>query len=387
MRSGMAPPTGRPAPAPPPTRFGPSAVQARPGRVPAGHGGSTIQAQFSIKGSTVNYDNAETVKARETYIKGRIRQALPPGVTADDVIQAIKDMADDPNPFGTFSWDQIIEEAVRALTPAVDEEINYGNYTPQWQRDDTPPTSPTNSEYFGFARKFSGDFSDMLKEETGFTASDMRDSRMKIESKDFEIEATTYGAGRFTNMTGQRILGDTKYGMFLPQLPKKTGLTSKQVAETLLDGLLDKAAFKIRLTPLDEKQKTALLQTVILLSNEIIHRSSVNLVEIVGALKRTVEDDSKTFTERFEETGSWVPTAKENGGIGGQKLSRTHHIGGDVLDSVNPDLLEIFNNHKRSVGNLAAMHDVDIGDLAAEYDDLCKKFIENFNSSWTIKKL
>lgn len=335
----------------------------------------------------MNYDNAETVKARETYIKGRIRQALPPGVTADDVIQAIKDMADDPNPFGTFSWDQIIEEAVRALTPAVDEEINYGNYTPQWQRDDTPPTSPTNSEYFGFARKFSGDFSDMLKEETGFTASDMRDSRMKIENKDFEIEATTYGAGRFTNMTGQRVLGDTKYGIFLPQLPKKTGLTSKQVAETLLDGLLDKAAFKIRLTPLDEKQKTALLQTVILLSNEIIHRSSVNLMEIVGALKRTVEDDSKTFTERFEETGSWVPTAKENGGIGGQKLSRTHHIGGDVLDSVNSDLLEIFNNHKRSVGNLAAMHDVDIDDLTAEYADLCKKFIENFNSSWTIKKL
>ena len=153
----------------------------------------------------------------------------------------------------------------------------------------------------------------------------------------------------------------------------------------LLDGLLDGEAFKTLLATLDEKQKQAITATVRLFINEIVNRSSINLLEFVGALQRSLTDTSKTFDQRLMTSGLFVPVGKEHKGIGGQKLSRSHHEGSTAPASADSDLKAIHRNNLKSIGNLAQSSNATLEELADEFKKVTVAFITNLKDHWNVE--
>lgn len=298
-----------------------------------------VQRSFKIKRGN-RYDKASDLPL--SRIRGMMVGKTQTQI--DDAIRQIEAWANDAADKGEFTWQEIIDQAF-AQSSTMDLE-NLGSYSPTHQS--TPPDTPVFTAY----RRYSNDFSAMFEAEFGSATADIRKTSTVLEHKTRGDRGTTFGTGRFMTMTGPKVLGDTRYEEFLPSLPALTGLTESGVAQAIIDGLLDNAAFVKTLGTLSsDKGREALTQTVRLMNNEILHRSSINLIAIIGAAKRTIKDPTKGLGDRLEASGLFVPQGKDHNKIGGQQLSRIHHPDkqDDLIEDLDDDLTEIWENNKKAL--------------------------------------
>jgi hypothetical protein len=341
---------------------------------------SLIQGWFKIKGGNTYTDRADLDAAAT---KKRIDSSLlPNGTTAQDVVDKIGDWASDGANKGTHYWKDLIDAVIKAeFKKDMDLEEIMEPYTP------TGVTSTLeDNEVWDWEGEFSQDFSDQFHTAYGQSTSDIRKQTMVLEHDETEAKGTTYGTGRFMSMTGKKVLGETRYEEFLPKLPKLTGLTKTEVAQAILDGLLDDDAFQATLSKLTSDGAEALTKTVRLMHNEILQRSSTNLISIVGATVRTIKDPSKDLGARYKAEGKFVPQGKDHKGIGGQQLSRMHHPGlqEDLLENLDSDLTKVWENNKKAwksiLGKFSSPDDL----AGALSEKLIKVYIDNLQSAWSL---
>jgi len=318
-------------------------------------------------------------------LRKRITGPLPTGVSIDDVVGKVRSMAEELYDHGNFkSWALVIEAAIAALGPST-MDFDFAPFTPSWSGD-SPPGTPPVSEYTTFGRRLSGEFSTLFEAEIGFDTATARSSTVKLVHDDTAASGVTCGPGRFQTNSGKKVLGETVYSKFVPKLPTLSGLSEAEVAQALLDGLLDDVAFRAILADLEPDQQEALTKTVRLLNNEIIHRSSVNLLTITGVLKRCLVDSSKTISVRFQTEGLFAPVGKEHKyNIGGQQLSRSHWPGSTALDRADAELTGIHHAHRQAIGNLAKSNAVDLDGVATACTELFKKYVENLQEYWRLE--
>lgn len=347
-----------------------------------------VQGFFRIKRGKL-YNNDGLIN--DTEVKKKINGfELPSSVTVDQVLGKIKDWANSVDNKGEFFWDDLIGEVIKTEFPSssssssIDYETMFTPYTPDSSQS-TPPHTPV----WTFERRLSEDFSEKFKGAFGHTTEEVREEKTVLEHKETEARGTTYGSGRFMTMTGPKVLGETRYEDFLPKLPTLTGLTAQQVAKAIVDGLLDDTAFNITLETITTTNGAeALTKTVRLMHNEIIHRSSTNLLSIIGGAVRTIHDSSKTLAARYENEGKFVPQAKDytKSKIGGQQLSRMHHTGSQQVtyDKAEAELQEIWRLNKKALHSVLAAHYASWDDLFTDISDkLVKKYMDNLSSGWT----
>jgi hypothetical protein len=339
-----------------------------------------IQGWFKIKGGKT-YANSADLDA--VAIKRRIDPGeLPKGKSEQDVVDKIGEWADDAANKGEFYWKDLIDAVIKAefKTDMELEEI-MEPYTPT-----LATATPADSEMWDWEGEFSQDFSDQFNTAYGKSTKDIRDETMVLEHKKTKAKGTTYGTGRFMSMTGKKVLGETRYEEFLPKLPKLTGLSKSAVAQAILDGLLDDAAFQVTLATLSSDGAEALTKTVRLMHNEILQRSSTNLIPIIGAAVRTIKDPSKELGARYEAEGKFVPQGKDHGKIGGQQLSRMHKAEhqDDLLGKLDSDLEAVWEHYKKAwksiVDKVSSPDDL----ASALSDKLVKKYIENLKGGWSL---
>jgi hypothetical protein len=259
-----------------------------------------------------------------------------------------------------------------------DSEISIAGYSPNASPNrDSSIVKPSYDVHKARIRRLSDDLSARLGTETA------RSKQTVITSKNIsffnertkkytEARGTTSGKGRSMSMTGSKALGATRYAEFLPKLPTTTGLAPEKLALALRNGLLNGGEFEKTIESLpNEKQKTALTQTVLLLHNEIINRSAGNLIGIIGAIDRQItHPEDKTLTERL--TASSLFHAK-----GGQALSsfaRKNKAEADI-PAGQTDLLK--NNAislERAIQGLGG---------EAQLLSLSKQYADNLKQHWT----
>ena len=345
---------------------------------------ATIQPWFKIR-----KEYRVRTEVPDSYVLGKIRaHGLPGGTTEIEVLNKIKDWADAADDKGQFSWDALIAKIIDDEFSVKDMEVGeiFAPYSPG--ADVTPPNSPV----WKFERRFSGDFSDMFEKEYGASTSDVRSEKTVLEHIDTSARGTTYGAGRFMTMTGPKVLGETRYEDFLPKLPGLTGLDGVGVARAIIQGLLDDAAFIVTLSSIKtEHGAEALTKTVRLMHNEIIHRSSTNLISIIGGAVRTVTDSSKTLGARYQAEARFPPQAKDYpSAIGGQQFSRLHHEGNqeEMLKRTEVELDAIWRLNKKALASVLNAHYADYDELLKDLSaKLTEKYIANLKGSWKFEVL
>lgn len=353
------------------------------GAPPAPSAAPPIQGKFTLSGR-FDYSTRAKAEERKTTILANIPSALPAGVTQADVLEGVYDWAEDVDDQGNFkSWKALVDAVIEAIKPK-DMDIDFTPFTPSYAGPDTPPSTPTPAQYNPFARRLSGDFSTGFEAQFGESTETVRARKIALEHAHTGARGTTYGDSRFMSLTGKKVLGDTLYEKFLSKLPGLTGLDQAALAQALLDGLLDGAAFNTLLDGLNANQQEAMTMTVRLLHNEIVNRSSVNLLTLVGALRRSLADASKTIDQRLLAEGLFVPVAKDHKGVGGQQLSRSHHVGSDVLTRADSDLTAIHHQNRKAIGNLADANNADLDEVADGFKKVIEAYLANLKDYWEV---
>lgn len=392
-----------------------------------------VQGKFKIIGGNT-YEEEKDVKISSLK---KYNLNVRKGVSKAEVIARIKAWAKAGEDKGEYSWKDLIAAVAAELAaekaPAA-QESSESEEEEETEEEDTPPSvlsalplsssipsalptpypsSPVQSSEFSLDllgsytpskapgtppghdvlerdRRRSDMFLEIGKQK-GFSR-DVRSRTTTLTHRDTGSKAKTVTAGRF--MVGLKGLGKTRYQEFLPQLPEWTGLTEVEVAQAVIDGLLDDEKFQKTLETLPKPEgKDALLSTIKLMHNEILHRSSTNLLSIIGAAKRTVEDPSKGLSDRLTTEARFIPSIKDDKRkkvkkkIGGQAFSRMHQPDKEISEEdLRSELQEVWRKYRKSEaavtqesfgGNVEAM-------MESLSEGLAKKYWENFGEHWTL---
>ncbi len=353
----------------------------------------TVQPWFQIRGGK-KYDinqNLPNDARRKVLFHADLN-----GLDPDLVVTALEQMKDDGAQQGTkaLGWPEVIGMAItRASAPvastAMDVEDYFAPFTPMYDDISAPP-SPTNNDYFTFARRNSGEFSDQFKATYSESTSDFRGHKYRLEHNDSAAAASMNNIpSGFVSLTGKKngLWDGTVYKDMFPRTQTVLGIDDNKLAQLVLDGLLDDAAFKTTLSTMSTDQQTATHQLVLLFHNEILKRGSNNLIAIAASAYRTISEGDNNFTNRLESRGLFFPTAKDHASkLGGGVMSSLHHDQ-TKWNAKTPekDLLDILREFKKSVA--AVNSDLADAGLKTQIDTLIGKYITNLQSGYSLTML
>lgn len=274
--------------------------------------------------------------------------------------------------------------------------VEEGAYSP------SGPRHPPNKEVFESERRMSTVFAKGFEARMDVPIEDARKRTQTLKHKGGLGEAVISGPGRFLRATGKQHLGGTRYAEFLPELSGDLGLSESEMAGLLRHALLDDKQFQEKASAYGGEVQEALTQVVMLFHNEIINRSSTNLVDIIGLLARTENDEDKPFGEALLTTAKFPPAKKDTKSrTGGQENSaihleapryKTHKSGEELLERFkskgDTKMQAIWENHK--LAHVSTMQKHNISDREAwnrAVDRLLEKYLENLVNNWdfTIK--
>ena len=212
----------------------------------------------------------------------------------------------------------------------------------------------------GVERQFETYMDATMAAETGHSLEDLRGKTATMTHNAGLSSGTTKMAGRFITMRGPKVLGDTQYAKFLPRLHTDTGLTHQDLAAIIEAGLLQDETYQQLMQGLNGDQREMVAQTVTLFHNEILHRSSTNLVTIVHELRRAAENGDN-IAGRLLKKAKLAPTKGQTvSKTGGQEYSqigheikryKTHKRGTELLDHFRKtndvELEEMWQQNKK----------------------------------------
>lgn len=346
-----------------------------------------VQRVFSInRGKT--YTKGDEVRNSTTLAKH-----LGNEPKKSEIVDAVVKMAEDVKDYHTLSWLDVIKEAKKTIGGDSGELLDFSHIL-----EDTEDMG-RKKEIRKLNRTNSMDFSDLFKKQFGETTGDLRKDTMKFEFtsevEDHETQNfTTSGPGRFMSMSNKQI-GDTKYSKFIPTLKNKVGKSEEVTAQLLLHGLMDKEKYSdlAKKEKLPKKGQLALEQTLALLNNEIISRSSSNLMPIVGVLQSVSQGKTTSMLDGFNTVGMFIPTAKEHKPqIGGQALSRIHHKGSKARKhfddgKFDTSLKRLYENYRGGVHVLSKRLTTDIPGLKLPINKLNTRYIANLSKTTKVKRI
>lgn len=294
-------------------------------------------------------------------------------------------LADAWNLGQTGRWMVEVPVIGTAPTPmALDTYFSPG--TPMYGDVNAPP-SPTPDEYYTLGRRNSGEFSSQFNTAYGSTISDFRDNRYSLEHNHYHSRATLNNVSSgFVSLTGKQkgLWEGTVYGSMFPNTQAVLGKDDNELAQLVLYGLLDDAAYQNIMSTMTQDQQIAMNQLLLLFHNEILKRGSNNLIAIVQAAYRTIHTGDNRFTDRLEERGLFFPTAKDHKSkMGGGVLSSLHHDQ-TTWNSKTPesDLIEIMHSFRKTLA--AVSQDINDKGLTDQIDILIGKYINNLKNNYSL---
>ncbi|HYE52571.1 MAG TPA: hypothetical protein VEB20_23450 [Azospirillaceae bacterium] len=328
-----------------------------------------VQGVLIFNNGTV-YNNGENVEKSQA-LNQRLN-GLPEG---KDILAELAGMAGEAAEHRAASWNDFIQMAQERLgggdgggldeEEAAAEAFHFDGFDPDAVDDED---MPSDEQYFALARRGSIDFSEQFEAKFGIGTGDARTRILDIEHLDTGNEYHVGGPGRFMTMSNSQ-LGHTVYAQFIPGLAAKTGLDEAELSRVLHAGLYDRDDYAERTAELTPDAKRALEQTLTLLHNEIINRSSANLPTITGALEATMQDADTSLNDRLSRSAMFYPTAGSyRSKTGGQQMSRLHHEGSTgakklAAEKLEPGLLGIKDNAKKGLAGVSRKYNIDIGQL------------------------
>ncbi|MBS0473219.1 MAG: hypothetical protein JSR60_19270 [Proteobacteria bacterium] len=334
-----------------------------------------VQRVFTIKGGK-RYDDGDEVR-KNTSLASHVRNQA----NSDKIIDAVAGMAEEGKDYGALSWLEVIDTAKKTLDD--DQLMDFSHIL-----EDTKYMAD-EKELKQLNRSNSMDFSDLLKTEFGGTSEEARTNTMRMEFsseiKGHETQKyTTSGDGRLMSI-GSSQLGDSRYAKFIPTLRNKVGKTEQITAQLLLHALTDHDKYlKLAKTEaIPDMGRLAIEQTLALLNNEIISRSSSNLVTIVGVLQSVANGQTASMIDGFNKVGMFVPTGSDHSyKIGGQMLSRLHHKGSKGREHLkagrfDSKLTTLYENYRGGIHKLSRRHKTPLKRLQIPIRKLHRVYFKN----------
>ncbi len=181
-----------------------------------------------------------------------------------------------------------------------------------------------------------------------------------------------------SNGTGNWVSGpgrgkSTRYPDIVPRVSEAVGGDTK-LAALLEKGLLNMPAFEMAISDVPAKVKDQVRFVLVLMINEVIGRSTPNLVDIMATLQHTQKvADDKSLADRLLEQCLFAPA-------GGQAASRIGH--GDLdPDTLSDQLQQVLANNQAMYYSLAENLGARTPDqLVRKFKGLYERFKENFET-------
>ena len=221
------------------------------------------------------------------------------------------------------------------------------------------------------------DQSDAFEEKTRIQIKRYRREKVRMTFTGSGYGATSTANANFVLSKGAR---DTRYRSLFPRLIEIVK-SDAGAADLMLKGLLDMPAFHRAVADYqDPKERHTIQQFLALLFNEILGRSTANLVDVVALLSHTVKKDDDQLTRRFFDRGLFIPSAKEHEGFGGSKLSKIGSANrGLKLTDLDEALQLVVQRNRQMYASMYKHSGVDSRDaFKDELKGLVTRFGDNF---------
>ncbi|WP_457333510.1 eCIS core domain-containing protein [Rhizobacter sp. P5_C2] len=232
----------------------------------------------------------------------------------------------------------------------------------------------------------------LRRQESDYTGESMTTSISKEDFRESSIELKFTNGYKFSSTASGNLIhgkgfstGQSSYMNVFRELRKAGGNTNDRAIATLLrDGLLDMPKFTSAISVFNEDSRNKFNFALSLFFNEIVGRSTSNLIEIVAILEKTITENDNDLFRRFQEYALLLPLAKEHKQIGGQKLSRIGHgtIDESKLDTDLKDLLQRNRRFHTAMQTAAGAKDTD--EFMGSVKKVIDTFVENFQSNVTM---
>ncbi|HET7182392.1 MAG TPA: hypothetical protein VFI15_09195 [Candidatus Limnocylindrales bacterium] len=227
-------------------------------------------------------------------------------------------------------------------------------------------------------REDRGYISDGFEAKTGLDARDYRGRKVRLTFKKSKFRATSAANSNLVYSSGNK---DTHYDVLITTL-RRLVKRDKTTAELMLKGLLDMPAFHAAVDEYkDEKTRNTIQQFLALLFNEMLGRSTANIIDIVALLSQTVKKDDNRLDRRFLARALLTPNSKDHAkAFGGSQFSKIGSANKDVkIASLDATLRRLFAKHQQMYQSLfvrsgAASFD----EFRAKVDELVKRVFDNF---------
>lgn len=339
--------------------------------------GPVAQRKFTVPGSggakDEVFETAGTVMANTGFAA-----LVKDDADKNDVINELDAMAADGADLGSRDRAGWVAEA-RARIEARKPKSAYSLFSGYDALDKAKLKKPTTDEFNMLARRNSDDFSGLLETNFGFTTTDLRKDTMRMVGTADDSVYHVSGPGRFMRFKNSQ-LGDTVYDKFTPGLAAKTGLSEQELADLFLNNLFNKDAFdkKVKEKALSSTALTAIKQNTALWDNEIINRSSNNLISLTQVLNNVKEGKGGSLNDSLKSSTLFYPK-------GGQSLSRSHWKYDDVKKRKRIEKIVEKNKSNmdsviESVGNHALKNgDSDFSKIGDDFHKLNEEYVKNLS--------